>query len=57
MSILGELWAEVVGTPHDMHVAIPWGLSMLVGFLGAAIVALLARALRNRGKGPGGNNH
>lgn len=56
MSIFGELWAEVVGTPHDMHVAIPWGLWMLVGFLGAAAVALALRLRRRRSKGSSGRS-
>lgn len=44
--MLNELWAELTGAQHLRHVAIPWGLWMLVGFLGAAAAAIIVRLRR-----------
>lgn len=48
MSILSELWGELTGAPHVLHVPIPWGLWMVVGFLGTAAVATIMRLLRRK---------
>jgi hypothetical protein len=48
MSILSELWAELTGAPHVLHVPIPWGVWTIAGFLGAAAAASIMRLFRRK---------
>jgi hypothetical protein len=55
--MLGELWAELTGAPHVLHVPIPWGVWMIGGFLGAAAVAWIMRLRKAEQRPPAEGDH